>query len=144
SAIRSMEQVIDDSLWQRRILLWIMLLFAGVALILSSIGIYGVIAYSVQQRRKEFGIRIALGAQRRDILRLAVSEGMRLVLMGISIGLVGSLVAMSGITKLLYEVGPNDPAAFAAITVLLVAVAFIAAYIPARKATTADPISVLR
>jgi putative ABC transport system permease protein len=144
SAVRSMEQVIDDSLWQRKVLLWIMLLFAGVALTLSSMAIYGVIAFSVQQRQSEFGIRIALGAQRTHILRIAVGEGMRLVLIGICIGLLGSTAAMSGITKLLYDVQATDPAAFLTIAILLAAAAFIAAYIPARRAATADPMSVLR
>ena len=144
SAIRSMEQVIDSSLWQRRVLLWIMLLFGGVALILSSIAVYGVIAFSVQQRQTEFGIRIALGAQHGDILRLAVREGMWLVAIGISSGLIGSIVVTSGIARLLYDVRPTDPEAFVAITILLAIVAFIAAYIPARRATSADPMIVLR
>jgi putative ABC transport system permease protein len=144
SAVRAMEQVIDDSLWQRRVLLWIMLLFAGVALVLSSIAVYGVIAFSIQQRRSEFGIRIAIGAQRRDILKLAVSEGMWLVGIGIMIGLAGSVALMRAIGKLLYDVQPTDPAVFVAITILVAVVAFIAAYLPARRATVTDPMIVLR
>ena len=144
SAVRSMQQVIDDSLWQRKVLLWIMLLFAGVALTLSSMAIYGVIAFSVQQRQGEFGIRIALGAQRAHILRIAVGEGMRLVAFGTAFGLMGSAATMRGISRLLYDVQPTDPASFISITILLAAVAFIAAYIPARRATMANLMNALR
>jgi putative ABC transport system permease protein len=116
----------------------------GDALTLSTIGVYGVIAYSVHQRQTEFGIRIALGAQRHEIVKLAIAGGMRLVLAGIAIGLVVGFIAMRGITTLLFGVGANDPVAFSAIIALLLAVAFVAAYIPARRATASDPLSALR
>src|SRR5262249_12849982 len=102
SSIRSMEAVIDESLWQRRVLLALMLLFGGVALTLSSIGVYGVIAYSVQQRQTEFAIRIALGARPGEVLKLAIGEGMRLVMAGISIGLLVGFIATRALTTLLY------------------------------------------
>jgi putative ABC transport system permease protein len=142
--LRSIKEVINDSLWQRRTLLSIMILFGSVALILSSMGLYGVIAYSVQQRQTEFGIRIALGAQRHDILKLAIGEGIRLACLGIVIGVVLASIAARTVTTLLYDVGSNDPAVFAATVVLLGTVVVIAAYIPARRANVADTITKLR
>jgi putative ABC transport system permease protein len=142
--LRSIRQVIDDSLWQRRTLLSIMILFGSVALVLSSMGLYGVIAHSVQQRQTEFGIRIALGAQPRDILKLAVGEGIRLASLGIVIGIVVASISARTVRTLLYDVGTNDPAVFAATLVLLATVVIIAAYIPARRANADDTISRLR
>jgi putative ABC transport system permease protein len=142
--VRSIRQVIDDSLWQRRTLLSIMILFGAVALVLSSIGLYGAIAYSVQQRQTEFGIRIALGARRYDVVKLAIVEGVRLASFGIVIGLVLASIAARAVTTLLYDVGSNDPAVFAATVALLASASVIAAYIPARRATLVDPISRLR
>jgi putative ABC transport system permease protein len=144
SPLRSIAQVIDDSLWQRRTLLSIMILFGSVALVLSSIGLYGVIAYSVEQRQTEFGIRIALGAQGHDIVKLAIADGIRLAALGVLIGLVLASIAARAVSTLLYDVGSNDPAVFAATIAVLATASIVAAYIPARRATAVDPISRLR
>lgn len=115
--------------------------FGLVALVLSSIGLYCVIACSVEQRQVEFGIRIALGAQRCDIVKLAIADGIRLASLGIVIGVVMAYIAARAVTTLLYDVGSNDPAVFAATIAVLATASVIAAYIPARKATSADSIS---
>jgi putative ABC transport system permease protein len=141
SVVRTIGQVIDDSLWQRRTLLSIMVLFGAVALILSSMGLYAVIAYSVQQRQTEFEIRVAFGAQNSDIVKLALREGLRLASAGILIGLVLASIAARAVRTLLYDVGSNDPIILAATVALLGTVALIAAYIPARKAAAVDPLS---
>jgi len=143
SVVRPIGQVIDDSLWQRRTLLSIMILFGSVALILSSMGLYAVIAYSVQQRQTEFGIRVALGAQNSDIVKLAIGQGIRLASAGILIGLVLASIAARAVRTLLYDVGSNDPIILAGTVALLGTVALIAAYIPARRAAAVDPISTL-
>jgi putative ABC transport system permease protein len=144
SAIRPMAQVIDDSLWQRRVLLQLIVLFAAVALALSSVGVYGVISYSMEQRRKEFGIRIALGAERGNIIRLGISEGMKLASAGAAIGLIAGLIINRRITALLYQVEPTDLTTYCVITALLLSVAFLAAYLPARKALKLDPTTALK
>jgi putative ABC transport system permease protein len=144
SAIRAMNQVIDDSLWQRRVLLQLIVLFAAVALALSCVGVYGAISYSMEQRRKEFGIRIALGAARGNILRLGISEGMKLAAAGALIGLIAGAIINKRMTKLLFEVEPTDLTTYCGITALLLAVAFLAAYLPARKALKVDPTTALK
>jgi putative ABC transport system permease protein len=144
SAIRPMTQVIDDSLWQRRVLLQLIVLFAIVALALSSVGVYGVISYSMEQRRKEFGIRIALGAQRANILRLGISEGMKLAGAGAAIGLIAGAIINKRMAAVLFEVKPTDLTTYCAITALLLSVAFLAAYLPARKALKVDPTTALK
>lgn len=114
------------------------------ALLLAAIGIYGVMAYSFSQRTHEIGIRIALGAQRMDILRLAVGEGMRLVIIGLAFGLVGAAVLTRFVRTMLFDVSPADPLTFTAISGILAGVAFLACYIPARRATRVDPLVALR
>jgi putative ABC transport system permease protein len=143
SVVRTIGQVIDDSLWQRRTLLSIMILFGSVALILSSMGLYAIIAYSVQQRQAEFGIRVALGAQNSDIVKLAIGEGIRLASAGILIGLVLASILARAVRTLLYDVGSNDPIILAGAVALLGTVALIAAYVPARRAASVDPVSTL-
>jgi putative ABC transport system permease protein len=144
SPIRTMEQVIDDSLWQRRVLLLVMVLFAGVALVLCSTGLYGIISYSIQQRRTEFAIRVALGAKNREILKLAIGESVRLALAGIGVGLAAGVVLLQGMSSVLYGIEANDAATFAVMASLLFLVTLIAAYIPGRSATKADPVSILK
>ena len=143
-AVRTMEDVIARSMAERRFALQILGFFAGVALLLASIGIYGVMAYTFSQRRHEIGIRMTLGAQPRDILRMALSEGMTLVAVGLGSGLVGALILTRFLRSMLYAVSPNDPLTFVALPALLAAVALLACFAPARRATQVDPLVALR
>ncbi|MEK6325693.1 MAG: FtsX-like permease family protein [Acidobacteriota bacterium] len=119
-------------------------IFASLALVLASVGIYGVIAYSVTQRTHEIGIRVALGAQSSHVIKLVVGRGMAVVLAGVAIGLAGSLALTRVMTSLLYGVSTTDPMTLAVVPVVLVAVALLASYIPARRATRVDPMIALR
>lgn len=116
----------------------------GMALLLGIVGLYGVIAYSVSQRRREMGIRIALGAQKRDVLSLVVGQGLILTLLGVGIGIAASVGLTRFLSGLLYGVKPNDPPTVIAVSLLLMAVALLASYIPARQAAKVDPIVALR
>jgi predicted permease len=143
-SISSMDQIIRRSLADRRFALELLGIFAGVALLLAAIGIYGVMAYSFSQRTHEIGIRIALGAQRIDIFRMAVGEGMRLVVIGLAVGLLGAVALTRFVRTMLFGVSPADPLTFGAISAALAAVALLACYIPARRATRVDPLVALR
>jgi len=143
-SVRTMDEIITRSMAERRFALQLLGVFAGVALLLAAIGIYGVMAYSFSQRTHEIGIRIALGAQRVDIFRMAVGEGMQLVGIGLAIGLVGAAALTRSVRTMLFDVSPADPITFLAISATLAAVAFLACYIPARRATRVDPLVALR
>jgi predicted permease len=143
-AVRSMEEVVARSTAERRFALEILAFFGIVALLLAAIGIYGVMAYTFSQRTHEIGIRMALGAQRKDIMRLAVGEGMTLVAFGLGAGIVGAAILSRYLRSMLYEVKPTDPLTFLAIAALLAAVALLACFIPARRATQVDPLVALR
>jgi ABC-type antimicrobial peptide transport system permease subunit len=119
-------------------------LAGGMALLLGIVGLYGVIAYSVSQRTHEFGIRMALGAQKRDVLKLILTQGMSLTLIGVGIGIAGAFALTHFLSSLLYGVKPDDPLTFAAVALLLIVVAFFAGYIPARRAAKVDPMIALR
>ncbi len=140
----SMDSRLSNSLSSRRFSMILMGIFAGLALVMASIGIYGVISYLTSQRTHEIGIRMALGAERKDVLRLVLGRGLRLALIGIGIGLVGALVLTRFLTSLLFGVKPADPLTFTAVSLILIAVALLACLIPARRAAKVDPIMALR
>ena len=144
AAIASMDQLLGDSISRSRFTMLLLGIFAAIALVLASVGIYGVIAYSVAQRTQEFGIRMALGANRGDVLRLVLRYGTRLLLLGLALGLAASFVVTRLIATLLYGTSPTDPLTLTAVTILLALVALAACYIPARRATRVDPIVALR
>ncbi len=142
--VRTMEEYLTQRSTPRRFNLLLLTLFALIALLLGAVGIYGVMAYSVAQRRQEIGIRIALGAQTRDVLKLIIGQGMRLVIVGVLIGLGGALALTRLMRTLLFGVSTTDPLTFTAIAILLAFVALAACYFPARRATRVDPMTVLR
>jgi predicted permease len=141
---QTMNEVIAASLAQQRFLMILLDAFAVVALLLASLGLYGVISYLVGRRTHELGIRLALGAQRRDVLRLVLSHGMKMALSGVALGLVAALGLTRLLGKMLYGVSATDPLTFAAIALLLTAVALLACFVPARRATKVDPLVALR
>jgi predicted permease len=142
--VTTMEQALGNLSAQRRFQTWLLALFAGVALLLSAIGIFGVMRFSVAQRTREIGVRIALGAQSSDVLRLVIGQGLRLALIGVAIGLVSSLALTRVLARLLFGVSAHDPVTFVGVTLLLVGAAFLACYLPARKAAQVDPMVALR
>jgi putative ABC transport system permease protein len=144
SDVQSMDDLMSVSLAQRWFNLLLLGIFAALALILASVGIYGLMAYGVSQRTHEIGVRMALGAQRRDVLRLIVGDGAKLAFAGIVIGVLGALALTRLMISLLFEVKPTDPATFAAVAILLTVVALAACYIPARRAMRVDPMVALR
>jgi predicted permease len=142
--VGTLEQTLSDSLAPRRFNMLLLGIFAGIALALATIGIYGVIAFSVTQRTHEIGIRMALGAQRRDVLRLIVRQGLVLTLAGVAFGVGGAWALTRFLANFLFGVRPTDPATFVVVSAVLVAVSMLANYIPARRATKVDPMVALR
>jgi predicted permease len=142
--IRTVEFLVNRSVADRKFLMALMGIFAGLALILTVIGLYGVISYLVNQRTQEIGIRMALGAQVKDIMRMVLKQGMLLVSAGVILGLLGSWALTRLMVRLLYKTSATDPVTFSAIAVLLIVVALFACYFPARRATKVDPLDALR
>ncbi len=142
--VLTMEQVRQQNFWQYRVLGGMLAVFGAIALFLAAIGVYGVLSYSVSQRVREIGVRMALGAKRSDVLRLVVGQGVSLALAGVGIGLVLAFGAGRVVASALFDVSPSDPVSFAAIAVLLIAVASCASFLPANRATEVDPLEALR
>jgi putative ABC transport system permease protein len=142
-AARTMEEIVAQSVAPRRFNLLLVGVFAALALVLASVGIYGVISYAVSQRTREIGVRLALGAQQRDILKLIVGQGLLLALGGIASGLIASFALTHWLKSLLFGVSTTDPLTFAGVALLLTLVAFVACYVPARRATKVDPMAAL-
>jgi putative ABC transport system permease protein len=142
--IRTMEQMLSQSLAARRFSMILLAVFAGLALTLAAVGIYGVISYSVAQRTREVGIRMALGAQTMDVLKLVVRDGLKLVTIGVAIGLAGALLLTRLMTSLLFAVAPTDLFTYAIVAACVFGVTLLACYIPARRAAKVDPLMALR
>jgi ABC-type antimicrobial peptide transport system permease subunit len=142
--VRLMDHVADAAVSSHRFALFLVGLFAALALVLATIGIYGVIAYSVNQRMPEFGMRMALGARPWDLMRMILAQGLRLAVMGTAIGLAGAAALTRLLGSLLYGVGGRDPVTFAGVALLALGTTAFACYVPARRAAGADPMRSLR
>jgi putative ABC transport system permease protein len=142
--VKTMERVVTDSLSSQRLYVWLLGVFAAIALILASAGIYGVMSYLVTRRTQEFGVRMALGASTRDILRMVLRQSLVLIAVGVAIGLAGAFAVTRVLTNFLFGVKPTDLATFGAVSMVLVIVALVATYLPALRATKVDPMVALR
>jgi putative ABC transport system permease protein len=142
--IRSMEDALSASLARRRLSALLTGFFAALALLLSAIGVYGALAWTVNERAREIGVRVALGAQSGDVIKMVIGQGMKGVLLGLAIGLAASLLASRAMKGMLFGVGAGDPTTFVVIALLLMCVALLACYLPARKATKVDPVVAIR
>lgn len=144
SNIRTMEDILGEEMIQRRMGMTLLAAFAALALLLASLGIYGVLSCVVSQRPQEIGIRMALGAQRQHVIRMIVGDGMRLAFTGVVIGLAASFVLTRLMSSLLFGVSPSDPLTFATVPMVLIVVALAACTVPARRAIKTDPVVALR
>jgi predicted permease len=142
--VRTMEEIVNDSTASAQLPLVLLGAFAALALLLASVGIYGVLSYSVSRRTHEIGIRMALGAEKGEVLRMVIRDGLKLALFGVAIGIAGALALTRFMASLLYGVKPTDPFTFVAVSLILIAVALLACYIPARRAAQIDPMVALR
>jgi putative ABC transport system permease protein len=139
-----MDQVMSDSVASRRFSATLLGALAGLGLLLASVGVYGVISYGVSQRTREIGIRMALGAKRKDVLSLVVAQGMKLLLLGVAAGAVAAFILTPVMSSLLFGISPSDPVTFGGSVVFLALVALLACYIPARRAAKVEPMVALR
>ena len=142
--VKTMTDALSESVAQPRFYAILLGSFAAIALVIAALGIYGVISYAVSQRTRELGIRIALGAQRERVVRLVISQGLMLTLLGIALGVVGAAALTRLISSLLFGVAPADPLTFIGVAALFVLVACLASYLPARRAAGVDPIIAMR
>src|SRR5262249_35496614 len=143
-SIRSMDSLLSEAVAQPRLQTGLLSLFAALGLILAAVGLYGVLAYVVTQRTQEIGIRLALGARKANVLSLVITQGMKLVLVGTVVGILAALALTQLMRNLLYQIQPNDPLTFVGVTILLVAVALLACWLPARRAARVEPMVALR
>jgi putative ABC transport system permease protein len=139
-----MDEVLESSAAAPRFRTFLLALFGVAALFLGAIGIYGLVSYSVSQRTREIGIRMALGAAQPHVMKLVLGQGLKLTLIGVAIGLIGAIGVTRLLSSMLYEVPPTDPLTFAGVTLLLGAIALLATYVPARRAVKVDPNIALR
>jgi len=144
SDVRSMEQVMSESVARPRLIMSLLLVFAGVGLVLGAVGVYGVIAYAVGERRREIGVRIALGAEPGRVAASVVAQGVRYAAVGIAIGLAGSFAVTRLMRTLVFGVSTTDPATFVGLSAFLIVVAGLASYLPARDAARTDPMAAMR
>ena len=144
SNVRTLDEILATETSGHRVGVWLMGGFATLSLLLAAVGLYGVVSYMVSQRLPELGLRMALGAQRTDVLTLILSNGMRLALVGCALGITTSLALTHWMKSLLFATSPSDPLTLTAVAALLVAVALAACYLPARRAMKADVVSLLR
>jgi predicted permease len=142
--VRTLEELRRLGFWEQRVFGWIFATFGAIALVLASIGVYGVLSYSVSQRTQEIGVRMALGASRRHVFRLVVGRGLTLAAIGIAVGMAGAFGVTRFIATLLFGVTPTDPLSFAGVAAFLAVVAVLASFLPARRATAVDPLIALR
>jgi putative ABC transport system permease protein len=142
--VKTMDDRFGDAIWRTRASAWLLGAFSALALVLAAVGIYGVMSQSVEQRTREIGVRMALGASRQDILQLIVGRTLGISITGVVLGIALTIPSMRGLTALLYQVSPGDPAVLITLASLLLAVAVFAGYVPARRATRVDPLTTLR
>jgi putative ABC transport system permease protein len=145
--VQTMQQIVSQSMSSQRLPMVLLGVFAALALMMASIGLYDVISYSVVQRFREIAVRMALGAERRQVFQLVIGQGLRMAIVGLTLGLAAALILtrlLSSFSHLLYGIGPSDPVTFAAVSLVLTAVAVLACYIPARRAARVDPMVALR
>jgi putative ABC transport system permease protein len=140
----NLEQLVAASISQPRFTMWLLIVFAFMALILAAVGVYGVMSYAVSQRTHEIGIRIALGGQQREVLRLVLGRALRLILTGVAIGLTAAVALHRLLASQFYGISSTDPFTFLGVSLLLAGVALVASYIPARRAAKVDPVVALR
>jgi putative ABC transport system permease protein len=143
-AVTTMDQLVNNSLKERRLILILLVAFAVLSLVLAAVGIYGVMSFTTRQRTREIGVRVALGAQTRDIIRLIVGQGMTLTLLGVSVGLGASFAVTRLLSTLLFNIAATDFVTFIGISVLFGGVSLLACYLPARRAMKVDPVTALR
>jgi putative ABC transport system permease protein len=142
--VLSMDQIVEASLFQRRFSMLLLAVFAGLALLLAAVGIYSVLSYTVRCRMREISVRMALGANAGDVVRMLLIEGMRPAIVGVVLGILGAVALGAVMSKLIFGVKSTDPVTFAAVSLLLMAVALCASVVPAWRATKVDPIQSLR